>query len=419
MKIKLTLSNLKALEPKEKKYVCWDSDLAGFGARVQPTGKIVFFVRQSRFAETGTTLDITIGALGQPWTPANARTEATRLLLKLKQGVDPRKKTTNINYTVASYYKVFSDQTSGRKKQSSLELEASLFKRHISPHLGKVQLKELNSSHISRFMKNVADPPKVIVEKTKARGKAVVSGGRPTANRAYDVLSAMLNHAALNDIIERNPIIKVSKFPQQKRERFLSIEELNRLGEALHSEEENGTNLFALNAIKLLLFTGARKNEVLSLQWNFIDWERSLANLPDSKTGAKALILPPIAIELLNELPRIEGSKWVFPASRGDGHLIGLQKVWSKVRQAADLEEVRLHDLRHTFASLGASKGHSLYVVGKALGHARPITTQRYAHLADDPLMKAISDISSQLGNALKNGVLKSTYRNTENNHQI
>ncbi len=403
MKTKFTLSNLKALKPNEKKYVCWDTELAGFGARVQPTGRVVFFVRQARFAETGTTLDITIGALGQPWTPAIARGEATRLLLQLKQGIDPRKKTTELNYTVASHFEVFNDQTSGRKKQGSLELEASLLKRHLLPHLGKVKLRELNSSHISRFMKNVAEPSKIIVEKTKARGKAVISGGRPTANRAYDLLSAMLNHAVANNIIPQNPAQNISKFPIQKRERFLSNGELNRLGEVIRAEEESGVNPYPIAAIKLLLFTGARKNEVLSLKWNYIDWERGLANLPDSKTGAKALILPPIAIELMKELPRLEESPWVFPAARGDGHLIGLQKVWNSVRQKAKLEDVRLHDLRHTFASLGASSGHSLYVVGKALGHARPTTTQRYAHLADDPLLQAVSDISNQLSHALKN----------------
>ncbi|WP_018997603.1 site-specific integrase [Hirschia maritima] len=395
MKTKLSLSNLKALKPSEKKYVCWDSELAGFGARVQPTGKVVFFVRQSKFALTGTTLDITIGALGQPWTPANARSEATRLLLLLKQGVDPRKQIEDVSYTINSYFQVFSDQTNSRKKQSSIELETSLFKRHISPYLGKTKLKELNATHISRFMKSVAKPRTVIVEKTKARGKAIIKGGRPTANRAYDLLSAMLNYAVSNDIIDKNPAKHISKYPTQKKERFLSDEELKRLGVAIRVEEANGANEYPLMAIKLLLFTGARKNEILSLKWTYIDWERGVANLPDSKTGAKTILLSPTAIELMKAIPRLEGSEWVFPASRGSGHYTGLQKVWKKVREFAQLDDVRLHDLRHTFASLGASRGHSLYIVGKALGHTKPTTTQRYAHLADDPVASAVMDISA------------------------
>ncbi|ACT60551.1 site-specific integrase [Hirschia baltica] len=401
MKIKFTLSNLKALKPSEKRYVCWDSELTGFGARVQPSGKVVFFVRQSRFTETGTTLDITIGALGQPWTPSNARSQATLLLLQLKQGIDPRKKTNEINYTIASYFEVFCGQTNGRKKPRTIKLEESLFKRHISPHLGKVKLKELNTTHISNFMSKVANPDKIIVEKTKPRGKAVVSGGKPTANRAHDILSAMLNHAVKAGLLDKNPAKNVAKFRTEKKERFLTEVEIQRLGQELRQAGSDGTNTYAIEALKVLMFTGARKSEILSLRWEYIDWQRSLANLPDSKNDMKSIVLPSVVISILNNLPNKGTNGWVFPSNDGNTHFTGLQKIWNRIRTNANLRDVRIHDLRHTFASVGAAEGKSLYILGKALTHANPATTQRYAHLADDPLRHAVEAISNKIDDSL------------------
>lgn len=401
MKSKLTLSNLKTLEPKEKKYVCWDSDLAGFGARVQPSGKVVFFVRESRFAETGTTLDITIGTFGNPWTPSNARGEATRLLLQLKQGIDPRRKTNEHIYTVASYFEVFSDQTNGQKKPRTIKLEESLFKRHISPHLGKIKLKELNTGNISNFMRKVANPDEVIIEKTKPRGKAIVSGGKPTANRAYDILSTMLNHAVKTGLLDKNPAANVAKFRTKKKERFLTEVEIQRLGRELRQSESDGTNIYAIEAIRVLMFTGARKNEILSLRWEYIDWQRSLANLPDSKNNMKSLVLPTVVISILDSLPNKGTKGWVFPSNNKDTHFTGLQKIWNRIRSNANLHDVRIHDLRHTFASVGAAEGQSLYILGKALTHATPTTTQRYAHLADDPVRYAVETISNKIDASL------------------
>ncbi len=152
------------------------------------------------------------------------------------------------------------------------------------------------------------------------------------------------------------------------------------------------------------MMSGCRRNEVISLEWNWIDFERAALRLPDSKTGAKVVALGAPALELLNGLPRIEENPYVFPSSVGNGHFVGLQRVWARIREKAGLSDVRLHDLRHSFASVGAASGDSLYIIGKLLGHRQSVTTQRYAHLADDPLRAAADRIAAQIAAAMNGG---------------
>ena len=180
-------------------------------------------------------------------------------------------------------------------------------------------------------------------------------------------------------------------FKGEPKERFLSVSELAQLGEALESCEREGLNPTALAAIKLLIFTGARKSEILSLKWDWVDFERCCLRLPDSKTGAKVVPLGAPALELLASLPRFEGNDYVLASTKNDGHLVGLQKIWVQVRTKAELENVRIHDLRHSFASVAVAGGDSLYLVGKVLGHKQARTTEIYAHLHDDPV-RAVAD---------------------------
>jgi len=213
----------------------------------------------------------------------------------------------------------------------------------------------------------------------------------------------MLTFAMDRSIIPFNPARGVKLHPPTRRERYLSAEELGRLGEALDAAETpskpapSPEACFAAEAgpsvaaIRLLMLTGCRKSEIVTLQWSFIDWDRALLRLPDSKTGAKVVPIGGPALELLRALPHEEGDVYVFPSPRQGRHLIGLQKVWERVRDAAKLTGVRLHDLRHSFASVAVSGGHSLYMVGKILGHKQSRTTEIYAHLADDP-MKAVAN---------------------------
>jgi len=163
----------------------------------------------------------------------------------------------------------------------------------------------------------------------------------------------------------------------------------------------DGLNPQAIAILKLLIFTGARKGEIETLKWADLDLESGYLRLSDSKTGQKAIPLNAGALEVLASLPQLVGSPYVFPAHRGDGHYEGTPKVWRIVRAKAGLEDVRLHDLRHSFASIAVSGGASLPIIGALLGHTNSATTQRYAHLHDDPLKAASEAVGNKIAASL------------------
>ncbi len=178
-----------------------------------------------------------------------------------------------------------------------------------------------------------------------------------------------------------------------------------RLGEVLREvEQEGAVHPSAVLAIRLLCLTGMRKSEVLNLQWPEIDAERGLARLGDSKTGKKAVPLPAPALELLSRAERIMGNPFVCWGARQGGRLVGLQRPWDRIRSRAGLGDVRLHDLRHSHAATGAGLGLGLPIIGKILGHTQAATTQRYAHLADDPVREAAERVGGEVAAALRGG---------------
>jgi integrase len=203
------------------------------------------------------------------------------------------------------------------------------------------------------------------------------------ANAAIVITSIMFNFAERAGIRPdgSNPCRHVERYRQQRRDRFLSADELARLGAALASYDGS---TYAVAAIRLLVFTGARRSEILGLRWDWIDWERGEARLPDSKTGAKTIHLPPPALSVLAELPRIAGNEHVIVGGVPGAALVNLDVAWAAIRRRAALDGVRIHDLRHCFASIAASSGMGLPIIGKMLGHTQASTTQRYAHLASD-----------------------------------
>ena len=199
-----------------------------------------------------------------------------------------------------------------------------------------------------------------------------------------------------------NPCRGIDRYKENKRERFLSAAELSRLGEALReAEEQQALTPYAIAAIRLLLLTGARKSEILSLRWDCVDLDNRLLRLPRSKTGPKSIYLTTAAAEILKLLPRVKGNPFVIVGEKPGAHLVNLQKPWDRIRARAGLDDVRLHDLRHSYASVGATSGLSLLFVGKLLGHTQASTTQRYAHLAEDPVRQAGEQISEAIATAL------------------
>jgi len=303
--------------------------------------------------------------------------------------------------TVSEFCDIYLSEACSKKKPSTVALEHGHIDRHIRPLLGKVAIKTLNRADIERFMSNVAAGKTAVDIKTKARGRAIVKGGKGAANRSTELLASILNYAVDKNIRDDNPAQGIKKYKLKKHERLLSKDELTRLGEALIDAEAKGGNSAAIAAIRFLMLTGCRKSEALTLKWDWVDQDRNMLRLPDSKTGAKVVPLGAPAVDFLSTVPRNQENPFVFPSTKTDSHLVDIQKIWNRIRTAAGLEDLRLHDLRHNYASIGASQGESLYVVGKILGHTQAQTTQRYAHLAVSPVQSAADNISTTIADAL------------------
>lgn len=216
-------------------------------------------------------------------------------------------------------------------------------------------------------------------------------------------LSSVHNWATNSGLLPEghpNPTLKIERYPEHSRERYLTPAEFARLGTALRMAELR--NPAAVAAIRLLMLTGARLREILHARWEQVDLERGILFLPDSKTGKKLVFLPAAALAILHQQPRLAGNPHLFPSSRKAGApLKELWADWEKIREDACLGGLRVHDLRHSFASVGAGQSLGLPVIGKLLGHTQAAATQRYAHLADDPLRRAVETIGAEIDAAM------------------
>ncbi len=231
------------------------------------------------------------------------------------------------------------------------------------------------------------------------------------ANRQLALLSKIFSFAA-DDLewIARgdHPVKGIKRFEERKRKRYLSQAELARLGDALSKAEAGelgrAVSPFAVAMLRLLVITGARHSEILTLRWDEVNFERGCIELSDSKTGEKEIFLPPAALQVLSDIPRQGGNPYVIVGRKPGSHLVNIKDTWAVIRKDAGLDDVRLHDLRHSFASVGARAGMSLPVIGALLGHRETATTARYAHLSDDPLRAAADSIGQEIADAMKVG---------------
>ncbi|MGI9357261.1 MAG: tyrosine-type recombinase/integrase [Rhizobiaceae bacterium] len=396
MQQKLTKRLVDSLSAAPKDNFLWDLDISGFGLKITPRGRKVYIV-QKRL--NGRLRRFTIGQHGAPWTPDTARVEANRILVCLSAGIDPgeERRKAEADLTIAELCDLYTKEGCGTKKASTLATDRGRIERHIKPLLGKKKLGQLTRGDLERFLADVANGKTAADVKNGKQSRSIVRGGKGTASRTLGFLGAILKFAVDRGLRGDNPCRGIRRYQDRKIERYLSKQELMNLGRTLVEAEKVGTNVYAIAAVRLLLLTGARKNEILSLKWDWVDFDRSLLRLPDSKTGSKAIPLGDAAIDVLQKIPRELDSPFVFPGSGNEGHLMGLQKIWERIRAKADLDSLRLHDLRHHFLSVGASSGESLYILGKLAGHKRPETTQRYAHLADDPVRQSANRIASTI----------------------
>jgi integrase len=401
MQAKISKRTVGATSPEARDVFVWDAELKGFGLKVTPAGRKVYLVQYRMGGRATRVQRYTIGQHGSigpdglPLTADRARDEAGKQLGRVANGIDPaREKKAN-----ASEHKAYSDSPTlsdfadiyierhakPLKKKRSVEEDERNLKLHIKPALGKLKLRDISAADIAKF-------------------HACRSKTPTNANRCLALLSNMFEKAERwgERPIGSNPCRHVEKYDERKRERFLTTEELARLADALtKAEADNTASIAALNAIRLLMLTGCRLNEILPLQWDWIDEGRACIRLPDSKTGAKVVPIGAPVLRLLNSMPKQEGSPYVLPADRGDGHFVGIQRIWQRIRKAADLEGVRLHDLRHSYASVAVASGDSLYLIGKVLGHRQSRTTDRYAHLKDDPLLAVADRTAKRIAEAM------------------
>ena len=379
---RITKRALDALQPGEKDTFIWDDLLPGFGCRCRPSGRKYYLLkyrigRKQRW--------YSIGRHGQV-TPDQARREARRLLDQVEGDQDPAAKRaaskTSVE-TMEDLGKLFLDQHVSKLKPHTVDDYTRCIKIHINPALGRLKVDKVHSNDIATFHNKLRDRPY-------------------QANRCLAILSKMFSWAEKKGLRSdnTNPCRHVEKFKEKSRERYLSQAELERLGEVLNKADKNIPYVVA--AIRLLVLTGARKGEILTLKWDYVDLDRGRLRLPDSKTGKKSIALNEDAQDLLVNLPRVEGNPYVIVGDKEGRHLVGLQKFWERLRTEADLPDVRIHDLRHSFASFGIAEGMSLPMIGALLGHKHVATTQRYAHIADDPIREAANRIGTAIGSAVK-----------------
>ncbi|MBU1212819.1 MAG: tyrosine-type recombinase/integrase [Alphaproteobacteria bacterium] len=364
-----------------------DETLGGFGVR-RRSGTPSYFL-QTRI--NGRLKWITIGKHGAPWTPTTARQEALRLLSEIAEGADPtqKKHARRTAVTLDAIAHEFLNEHGVKLKARTLHHYTRVIEARILPALGTRPLREIARSDVSRLHAAMVATPR-------------------QANLTLAVLSKLMNWCEIEGLREpnSNPCRHIKKYREASRQRFLSDDELDRLGHVLKDLSERQTESpYVIAAIRLLLLTGARLGEILTLEWRFIDLQRGLISLPDSKTGQKAVFLNEAAVDLLRTLSAVPGNPYVLVGAREGGHLVNLQKPWRRIRRLARLEDVRIHDLRHSFASIAAAQGASLQLIGRLLGHASTQTTQRYAHLVADQVKELNETVGKKVGSALGSNV--------------
>lgn len=392
-----------AKPPKDGEAYVWDREIPGFGLRVRPSGASAYVVV---YRLEGRSRRMTLGP-GRVLTPDEARKLARLALAAVAAGRDPaaerreaRQKRPAVTFReVAERW--LAEHGRVRLKPRSLARVEGLLAHHVLPALGRVRIEALEREHVARLHHAMRAQP-------------------VSANRARALVSAVSNFAERVGLRPQgtNPTRHVSPFAETKRRRFLDAEELARLGDALDRMEREGAgpcDRQAVAAIRLLLLTGARAGEVLALRWEHVDAERGVLRLPTSKTGAKEVVLGPAARAVLADLARGEHpapqnprnpqnppSGYVIPGRVPGRPLVGLHKVWKRLLRSGGIDDgVRLHDLRRTAASAGASAGLALETVGQLLGHAQPATTKRYAFLFDDAKREAAERMERGIAEAL------------------
>ncbi len=410
-RVRITKRLIDGIKPEESDFYVFDTDVTGFGIRVRATGGISYIVQYKGGIGRGApTRRVTLGAVGK-MPPELARKAAERVLGSVAHGEDPAadKKRERRALPLANVIDAFlKDHVEAKRKAGTAAGYRDLLERLVKPALGQMKPDKVTRQDVSRLHLSLQGTPS-------------------QANKCVGVISSLYSFAGENGYAPEgcNPAQSIKKFPEKRRERFLTSEELARFGKALrlgeavglpwHVDESNPKakhapkeanrytvlDPYAAAAIRLLILTGARLREILHVKWENIDFDRGIIHLPDSKTGRRPIYLSSTAQTILSGLPRVEGNAFVFIGNKAGKPRTDLKKPWTAVTKAAALEGLRIHDLRHSFASIGVSASMGLPIVGKLLGHTQPSTTARYAHLDADPMKRAVEQIGTTITAAM------------------
>ena len=379
----------------------WDSDVSGFGLRVSSAGCLTYILQ---YRLSGRERRYKIGRHGSPWAPETARQEARRLLGLIAAGQDPQQSRFDerVELSVAQVCDLYLSEGLLTRKETSIAAARSDLENHVKPLLGIRRVASLTRADLEHLLGDVAAGRTARTTKQGPRRLSRVRGGRGAANSTLTTLSALLGFAVIRGLRRDNPATGIRKFPSRKIERFLSPAELARLGQVLASAMSLGVESpFALAAIRLLMLTGCRRNEILTLKRAHVDHHHRCLRLPDSKTGSKIVHLGRAAMQMVATIPEVVGNPYLLPGKTDGTHVTDLQACWERIRAAAGLADVRIHDLRHSFASVGAATGDSMLIIGALLGHSSPKTTARYTHLSDHPLKSAADRIAREIARLL------------------
>jgi integrase len=384
---KLTKRIVESLVSKAQDYIAFDDEVKGFGVRVLPSGTKSYLVQ---YRSAGRTRRVKIGRHGL-LTADEARKKAKELLGAVAKGDNPahtiseHRGAPTLATVCERFYREHVLERCKPSTQGEYRRAIDLF---IKPAFGAFKIVDIVRADIARLHHNHRDKPY-------------------QANRTLGVLSKLFNLAEIWGLRTdgTNPCRHVPKYAERKRERFLLPEELERLGQILTASEADGSETPpVVAAFRLLVLTGCRLSEIQTLKWAYI--QNDHIALPDSKTGARKVPLPPAAFSVLTKLERIPANEYVITGTVPGQAISDLQKPWRRIRKRAVLPDVRIHDLRHTYASNAVMQGLSLPMVGKLLGHTQIQTTMRYAHLADDHVREAARKVSAELGLQFESGKL-------------
>ncbi len=373
----------------EKDSVFWDRDLTGFGVRVYPTGSKVY-IAQVRGPKGPRR--VTVGRHGVI-NADEARKRAASVIARVKAGeeVAPGPVKPAGGPTVADLARRYMEEhVAVRCKPSTGDLARAVVCKHILPALGRAPLAALERAQVAELHQRLGRTPYM-------------------ANMVVRTLKLMYRLGEGWGMVPKgcNPCRAIVKYPDRKRERFLTDKEYTRLGRVLEEAQNRRGSAGAVAAIRLLMLTGCRKNEILSLRWENVSLEAREFRLPGAKTGARVVSLSPPALKLFSALPRTPGSPWVFPARNPGEHVRSVHHVWKSVCSRAGIENVRVHDLRHSYASRALALGESLTMIGKLLGHSQIKTTARYAHLARE----SVRDSAERVAASIADDVLEDDWR--------